>query len=94
MQTARAREASADAVQALALEAAELESKESDHEFETMQNIQQAHDGFQINTRDSHLADKKKKVKRQKKTNGKRANKKQKNMFSKKVEGVHMDLLT
>ena len=96
MQTARAREASADAVQALALEAAELESKESDHEFETMQNIQQAHDRFQINTRDSHRADKKKKVKRQKKTNGKRdnANKKQKNMFSKKVEGVHMDLLT
>ena len=44
MQTARAREAAADAVQALALEAAELESKESDHEFETMQNIQQAHD--------------------------------------------------
>ena len=72
MQTARAREAAADAVQALALEAAELESKESDHEFETMQNIQQAHDRFQINTRDSHRADKKKKVKRQKKTNGKR----------------------
>lgn len=95
MKTARAREASADAVQALTLDAAELESKESDHEFETMENIQQAHDRFQINTRDSHRADKKKKEKRQKKTTGKRdkANKKQKNVFSKKVEGVHMDLL-
>lgn len=95
MKTARAREASADAVQALTLDAAELESKESDHEFETVENIQQAHDRFQINTRDSHRADKKKKEKRQKKTTGKRdkANKKQKNVFSKKVEGVHMDLL-
>ena len=93
---ARAREASADAVQALALEAAELESKESDQEFETMESIQKAHDRFQINTRDSHRADKKKKEKRQKKTTGQRdkANEKQKNMFSKKVEGVHMDLLT
>ena len=71
MKTSRAREASADAVQALILDAAELESRESDHEFETMENIQQAHDRFQINTRDSHRADKKKKEKRQKKTTGK-----------------------
>ena len=69
MKTARAREASADAVQALALETAELVSKESDHEFETMENIQQAHDRFHINTRDSHRADKKKKEKRRKKNN-------------------------
>ena len=44
MQTARARGASADDVQAVAQEAAELESEESDHDFETMDNIQQAHD--------------------------------------------------
>ena len=44
MQTARAREASADDVQAVAQEATELESDESDHDFETMDNIQQAHD--------------------------------------------------
>lgn len=44
MQTARAREASADDVQALDQEAAELESEESDYDFETMDNIQQAHD--------------------------------------------------
>ena len=97
MKTTRAREASADGVQALTLEAAELEYIESDHEFETMEDIQQAHDRFQINTRDSHRADKKKKEKRQKiKKTGKRdnANKKLKNMFSKKVEGVHMDLPT
>ena len=45
---------------------------------------------------DSHRADKKKKEKCQKKTAGKhdKANKKQKSMFSKKVEGVQMDLLT
>lgn len=66
----KVREASADAVQALTLEAAELESRESDQEFETVENIQQAHDRFKINTRDSHRADKKKKEKRQKKNNG------------------------
>ena len=68
----------------------------SDQEFETVENIQQAHDRFKINTRDSHRADKKKKEKRQKKTTGKRdyVSKKQKNVFRKKVEGVHMDLLT
>ena len=44
MQTARAREASADDVQVVAQEATELESDESDHDFETMDNIQQAHD--------------------------------------------------
>ena len=54
LNTAKAREASADAVQALTLEAAELESRESDQEFETVENIQQAHDRFKINTRDSH----------------------------------------
>lgn len=48
-------------------EAVELESIESDHEFETMENIQQAHDRIQINTGDSHRADKKKKEKREKK---------------------------
>ena len=60
-----------------------------------MENIQQAHDRFQINTRGSHQADKRIE-KRQKKTTRKRdnANKKQKNVFSKKVEGVPMDLLT
>ena len=67
MKAARAREASADAVQALSLEAAELESKESDHEFESMKNIQQAQDRFHIYTRDSHRADKKKKEKSRKK---------------------------
>ena len=62
MKTAKAREASADAVQALTLEAAELESsRESDQELETVENIQQAHDRFKINTRDSYRADKKKK---------------------------------
>lgn len=78
MKMERAREALADAVQALSLEAAELESKESDQEFETMENIQQAHDRFQINTRDGHRADKKKKEKRQEKTTDQRdkANKK------------------
>ena len=55
-----AREASADAVQAVTLEGAELESKESDHKFESMENIQQAHDRFHINTRNRHRADKKK----------------------------------
>lgn len=39
MQTARA-----DDVQAVAQEATELESDESDHDFETMDNIQQAYD--------------------------------------------------
>ena len=67
MKTAKAREASAHAVQAVTLEPAELESRESDQEFETVENIQQAHDRFKINTRDSHRADKKKKEKRQKK---------------------------
>ena len=96
MKTTKAREASADAAQALTLEAAELEYRESDQEFETVENIQQAHDRFKINTRDSHQADKNNKEKRQKKTTGKRdyVSKKQKNVFSKKVEGVHMDLLT
>ena len=96
MKMAKAREASPDAVQALTLEAAELESRESDQEFETVENIQQARDRFKINTRDSHRADKKKKEKRQKKTTGKRdyVSKKQKNVFSKKFEGVHMGLLT
>ena len=78
MKTTKAREASADAAQALTLEAAELEYRESDQKS------------------DSHQADKNNKEKRQKKTTGKRdyVSKKQKNVFSKKVEGVHMDLLT
>ena len=33
-----------NSVQALTLEAADLESKESDHEFQTMENIKQARD--------------------------------------------------
>ena len=45
---------------------------EAGFEIETVGNIQQAHDRFKINTRDSHRADKKKKEKRQKKTMGKR----------------------
>ena len=61
MKLARTREASADAVQAVAREADELDCMESDHEFDPNDNIQQVHDRFQINTRDSHRADKKKK---------------------------------
>lgn len=96
MKLARTREASADAVQAVAREADELDCMESDHEFEMITSSRFMIDFRLTQETVTGQIKRRRKERPQKKTSSKRdhANKMQKNLFSKKVEGVHMDLLT
>lgn len=91
---ARAREASADAIKEIVENAQAI----IENEFNPEENdIENAHQQFRINTKDTHRADKKNRTKQKSKQVTKRnvshVTKKQKKLFHDKVEGVHMDLL-
>ena len=91
---AKAREASADAIQEIVNNAEATLG--SDCEFNA-DDFENAHDQFRINTEDNHRADKKnqtkKKGKQIKKKSDSHVTKKQRKLFHDKVEGVDMDSL-
>lgn len=91
---ARAREASADAIQQIAEKAEVIIDDDFALETDDVENAQQQ---FKINTKDTHRADKKNQTKQKskqvKKVKDGHVTKKQKKLFHDKVEGVHMDLL-
>ena len=92
---ARAREASADAIQQIAEKAEVIIDDDFALETDDVENAQQQ---FKINTKDTHRADKKNQTKQKSKQvkkvkDGHVTKKKKKKLFHDKVEGVHMDLL-
>ena len=91
---ARAREASADAIQQIVEKAEDMIDGDFELEADEIANAQHQ---FKINTKDTHRADRKNQTKQKNKQVNKRndghVTKKQKKLFHDKVEGVHMDLL-